>query len=612
MSPKDRSYRLGQLVIYYQEPSIGFKGSIKVMVARLFNLLKPHSGDEVAAPKDWLLPFVELFTIICFLINFLSALVPTPLYNNGVLFAASAAFFIIWLGFRRGLPASWTVHSTTLIGSVVCIYIISQTGATVSVAMVIYVGLAWMPFLLLNLKSAVAWLMAQANALLLLFLASQMGWITPPTVMSPDLAYWNLFVKIQAAVGLMMILDFLARARRQQISALQQRGHELQALHAELIRAQSHKDEFIASVGHELRTPMNAILGLNGLLKDQIKDDPVDSRRVDMIRKSTQHLLSVVNDILDFSQLQADRMVLSLQTMPLKQHAQAQFERLEQRASLKHLDSHLELDDDLPDWVSLDPKRFAQTVDNLLENALKFTHEGGISLRFLSIPQGLRVEVQDTGIGMTDEQMGQAFGRFEKTSSPAIKIYGGTGLGLSICEKLVRLQGGRIGVQSQYNQGTLFWIEIPLTQVAEPPASGSPQTVDLRLLAPKHFLIVDDHPVNLMVARQMVEKTWPQAKVSTCASGSMALQLLDDNPVDMILLDLFMPDMDGLAVSRAIRQRAAPGNQVPILGLTASSNATDHALCTQAGMDGLVFKPLEREALSRGVMQALQSSRLRA
>lgn len=216
---------------------------------------------------------------------------------------------------------------------------------------------------------------------------------------------------------------------------------------------ESHKDEFIASVGHELRTPMNAILGLNGVLRDQIKDDAVDLRRVEMIRKSTSHLLAVVNHILDFSQLQADRMVLSLQTMALKQHAHAQFERLNQGANLNQIDCQLVIDEELPDWVSLDPKRFSQTIDNLIENALKFTNEGRIILRFLSISHGLRVEVQDTGIGMTDEQMAQAFGRFEKSSSPAFKIYGGTGLGLSICEKLVRLQGGRIGVESQYNKG---------------------------------------------------------------------------------------------------------------------------------------------------------------
>jgi len=579
------------------------------MVERLFKVPQPQRGEEVANRHQWIHPFVELFTIICFLINFLSALVPTPLYSSWILFAASAAYFALWMGFRRGVSAAWIVHLATLLGSAVCIYIISKTGGTVSVVMVIYVGLAWMPFLLLSLKSAVAWLVAQVNALLLIFLASQMGWIQTQTVMTADMAYWNFFIKIQAALGLILILDFLARARRQQISALLQRGQELQSLHEELIRAQSHKDEFIASVGHELRTPMNAILGLNSVLKDQIKDDAADLRRVNLIRQSTQHLLTVVNDILDFSQLQADRMVLSPQPMALKQHGLAQFERLQQRASLKKIDTHLVFDDKLPAWVSLDSKRFAQTIDNLLENALKFTHEGSITLRYLHTPTGLRVEVEDTGIGMTDEQMGQAFGRFEKKSSPSIKIYGGTGLGLSICEKLVRLQGGRLGVQSQYNQGSLFWVDIPLTPVSEPPLPTMQPHLGRSMPSPAHFLIVDDHPVNLMVAQQMVEKNWPQAQISTCASGRAALDFIQSHAdVDMILLDMFMPDMDGLAATKAIRQLPAPGNQVAILGLTASSNANDHVLCTEAGMDGLVIKPLERDALVRGVARAFQSS----
>jgi len=569
----------------------------------------PLSGVDVVAKKEWIKPFVELFTVICFLIAFLMALLATTLYSKSVLFIASGVFFCIWLAIRWGAPASLAVHATTLIGCATCFYIISKTGGTVSAAMVFLSILAWMPFLLLNLKSAVAWLMVQANAVLFIFLASQKGWITVQAEVSTDMTYWHLFVKIQAALCLMLILNLLARTRRHQMTALQQRGQELQALHTELIRAQSHKDEFIASVGHELRTPMNAILGLNGVLRDQIKDDAVDLRRVDMIRKSTEHLLAVVNDILDFSQLQADRLLLSPQIMALKQHAHSQFERLENRANLKKINCQLVIDEALPNWVSLDPKRFAQTIDNLLENALKFTHEGHINLRFLNISHGLRVEVQDTGIGMTDAQMAQAFGRFEKSSSPAIKIYGGTGLGLSICEKLVRLQGGRIGVESQYNQGTLFWFEIPLTPVAEPTSSMNSDEIDPSTQPPTHFLIVDDHPVNLMVAQQMVKKTWPLAKISTCQTGPSALQFIESNDVDMILLDMFMPDMDGLAVARAIRALPAPGNQVAILGLTASSNASDHALCTEAGMDGLIFKPMEQDKLSSGVMRAMQSSR---
>ena len=565
----------------------------------------PVLGHEVVSDKDWTRPFIELFILISFVIAFVTALIPNPLYNHQVLYLGSLALAGVLLAFRFGAPAQLMVHLTTLIGSAMAIYLIFFTGGTVSVVMVIYVGLSWMPFLLLPLKSALAWLIAQVNALLLIFLASQLGWIHSRAMVLPEMAYWTYVLKVQAAFALIFILDFFDRSRQQQIAALQTRGDELQALHLELIRAQSHKDEFIASVGHELRTPMNAILGLNGVLKDQIKDNPVDVKRVDMIRKSTQHLLTVVNDILDFSQLQADRMVLAHQAFSLKDHAQELIAHLKARATAKNLKTEWVYDADLPDWILTDAKRFHQMVNNLLENALKFTHEGSITLRFLRVLHGLRIEVQDTGIGMTEEQTTQAFGRFEKSTTPALKMYGGTGLGLSICEKLVRLQGGRIGVESQFNQGSLFWLEIPLTPTAAPPSiNATISSSDTQ--SPKHFLIVDDHPVNLMVAKRMVQKSWPQARVDTQNAGEAALSFIQQHDVDMVLMDMFMPDMDGMEVTRAIRLLPSPKNKLPVLGLTASSNANDHAQCMAAGMNGMVFKPLESHELEKAVALCMQ------
>jgi signal transduction histidine kinase len=169
----------------------------------------------------------------------------------------------------------------------------------------------------------------------------------------------------------------------------------------ELIRAQSHKDEFIASVGHELRTPMNAILGLNTVLRDQVASSPQDIERVDMIRESTQHLLALVNDILDFSQLQAQRMALGSQAYPLRQRFSDIAQQLHQTAAAKGLQSQIYFDHHLPDWVLIDSKRFEQLIHNLLENALKFTHKGFVAIRFQSCEMGLRIEVQDSGIGMT-------------------------------------------------------------------------------------------------------------------------------------------------------------------------------------------------------------------
>jgi signal transduction histidine kinase len=374
------------------------------MVTPIHSSSIPASGGRVVSEKEWNKPFIELFIVICFFICFLTSFLSNPLLNTNLLNAGSAAFFVLWLAFRWGLPSQLLIHMACLIGSGLCLYLIAITGGTVSVVMVVFTGLAWLPFLLLPLKAAVAWLIAQFNALLVVFLSSQLGWISTQTNLIRETAYWNLSIKLQALAAMMLILDFLYRSRQHQINALQSRGNELEELHLELIRAQSHKDEFIASVGHELRTPMNAILGLNGVLRDEIHDNPQDLKRVELIRKSTQHLLSVVNDILDFSQLQADRMVLTPQPFHLRVESEHLFEKFKIRADFKQLKAEYIFASDLPDWILIDEKRFKQMLHSLLENALKFTHQGGITLRFLGCTLGLRIEVQDSGIGMTQEQ----------------------------------------------------------------------------------------------------------------------------------------------------------------------------------------------------------------
>ncbi|NBW55248.1 MAG: hypothetical protein EBR42_08110, partial [Betaproteobacteria bacterium] len=264
----------------------------------------------------------------------------------------------------------WVVNLLMLIASLLLIYLIIVTGGTVSVIMIWITGISLMPFMLLSTKAAVTWLILQTNALFLILLASQAGWIDTQTIASEDMVFWAFANKMLAALALIIILDFLDRSQQKQLQNLQTRGHDLRNLHQELIRAQSHKDEFIASVGHELRTPMNAILGLNTVLRDQVASSPQDIERVDMIRESTQHLLALVNDILDFSQLQAQRMALGSQAYPLRQRFSDIAQQLHQTAAAKGLQSQIYFDHHLPDWVLIDSKRFEQLIHNLLENAL--------------------------------------------------------------------------------------------------------------------------------------------------------------------------------------------------------------------------------------------------
>jgi len=552
----------------------------------------------------WKRQFIELFSLIGFLTCFITGWIPNSQYNTLVLQFAGACFAVLGLAFRRGLNWFWAVNLTMLVASCLLLYLIFVTGGTASVLMIWIAGLSLMPFILLSKRVAVTWLILHINALFMILLASQAGWIETQTNTTKDMVLWAFANKMLGAITLIVILDFLDNSQQKQLEKLQMRGHELRNIHQELIRAQSHKDEFIASVGHELRTPMNAILGFNAVLRDQVNTNAEDEQRVDMIRQSTQHLLALINDILDFSQLQAQRMQLGQEPYALHAGFEDIAKRLKHRAIQKKLQTICSIDPLLPRWVLMDHKRFSQLIDNLLDNALKFTNQGEIALHFKSCELGLRIEVQDSGIGMTPEQASHIFGRFEKVSMDPVHLYGGTGLGLSISEKLVQLQNGRIGVSSTLNQGSLFWVELPLVLTEAPHAliiegesSGALNNF------PSVFLVVDDQAVNLLVAQRLLQKIWPDCRVHIATSGQEALLWLQTNSVDMVLMDMFMPEMDGIEATHLIRSLNTPVHSVKIIGLTASSNSNDHKQCLEAGMNDIVFKPLEQDALQTCVLR---------
>jgi len=574
------------------------------MHAFFTNLFPQASVNDNDALAAWKRQFIELFSLIGFLTCLITGFIPNSQYNTLVLLFAGACFAVLGLAFRRGLNWFWAVNLIMLVASSLLLYLIFVTGGTASVLMIWIAGLSLMPFILLSKRVAITWLFLHINALFMILLASQAGWIDTQSNTTKEMVLWAFANKMLGAITLIVILDFLDNSQQKQLEKLQMRGHELRNIHQELIRAQSHKDEFIASVGHELRTPMNAILGFNAVLRDQVNTSAEDEQRVDMIRESTQHLLALINDILDFSQLQAQRMQLGQEPYALHIGFEEIAQRLNRRAIEKKLQAICSLDPLLPHWVLMDHKRFSQLIDNLLDNALKFTNHGHIALHFKSCELGLRIEVEDSGIGMTPEQASHIFGRFEKVSMDPVHLYGGTGLGLSICEKLVQLQNGRIGVSSTLNQGSLFWVELPLLLTEAPHAlivegesSGALNNF------PSVFLVVDDQAVNLLVAQRLLQKIWPDCRVHTTTSGQEALLWLKANSVDMVLMDMFMPDMDGLEATHHIRSLDTPVKNVRIIGLTASSNSNDHKQCLEAGMNDIVFKPLEQDALQTCVMR---------
>ena len=531
----------------------------------------------------------------------LVAMVPMAQYPSWVVGLAAVLFLGLALCIRRSPNSEWCIHAMLGLSMALLFYLVVHTGGVVSASAVWLSGLALIPFLLLPIKPAFVWFGIQTLGLVLVMALDFMGWSMGPAD-APDMVVWGWANKVLATLTLLAILFYLGEAQRQQLSVLQLKSDELNRTHEALMRAQSHKDEFIASVGHELRTPMNAILGLNSVLKDQLTHHPQDLERAELIRQSTQRLLALVNDILDFSQLQAKRMSLGSQPYALTLGVQALFARFDSKPRGPHIQMHCSIDPSLPPWVLLDARRFHQVLENLLDNALKFTRTGRIDVRCMPCALGLRVEVQDTGVGMTPTQQAQVFGRFEKAHSDDFHLHDGTGLGLSICEKLVQLQGGQLGVTSQWGQGSTFWLEVPLLAAPTPPM-GAPTASHPGMVAGAalRFLIVDDHPVNLLVAKSMVLKLWPSATVQTLGEGVQALVYLAEHTVDLVLIDMFMPDMDGLALTKAIRALPGPIHHMPVLGMTASNQPLDMQRCFEAGMNNVVLKPMDPHKLQEAV-----------
>ena len=382
----------------------------------------------------------------------------------------------------------------------------------------------------------------------------------------------------------------------------------LESAQREAVEANQAKSAFLAMMSHELRTPMNGVLGMAHALKQTRLDDR-QAGQVEMLIRSGDGLMAILNDILDVSKIEAGKLELEAIAFDLGDVGARVIDLWRETASAKGVDISYELAPGAPRWLSGDPNRIRQIMLNLVSNALKFTQAGEVRLSVRPvIAQGedtarFEIAVSDTGIGITPEQQARLFQSFAQADAATTRKFGGTGLGLAICRQLTDLMGGEIAVESEPERGSVFRVTLELPRadaidLAEPQAESGG-------LSHLTLLVAEDNPINQAVVRAVLEAVG--ARLETANDGAEALDMLRKQAFDLVLMDVHMPRMDGIEALRRIRGGETGDPRQPVIALTADAMPGEDQKLLAHGFDDVQPKPIQPMALITAILQACEA-----
>ena len=520
-----------------------------------------------------------------------------------------SANVVMW---RKGLSLLWVhaIYQTTLM---VLIFYNAAFTYGVGSSMLVFMGVVpILPVFSVGRLWAVFWVLVSFVFLAILFTLQVMGYIP----MHPGEDWRNL---MQSAICILIlectqiILVYVYdSANSQNLALLKRNNRRLEKLSSALLIADSHKDKFLAMVSHDMRTPLNAVIGYLGLLHDNKKLSEESKDFVNSAQHAAAHLLTVINDLLDFSQIRLGQLTLHPQVINLPLVVRQTFQTLSNQAHEAQLDYQIDINPQVPTWVLLDQNRLSQMLINLLGNALKFTPKGHVHMHVSVATSNDNMElvcrIEDTGIGMSPGQQELIYQPFTQvhdteTSLRLSEPMRGNGLGLAITQSLVKSHFGRLKLESGLGKGSVFTLYLPITVSAQPanpvPAFNLATSQDL---SPIHVLVVDDNDVNRLVVSTTLMRSFPNAIIEQAANGQQGLDKMRLTLFDLVLIDLVMPDLDGSEVVAIVRQSCPePYRSVPVIALTANvaQDAVDR--CNAAGVNEVLAKPFDRLTLIRSV-----------
>lgn len=553
----------------------------------------------------------------------------------GLFFLILLTPWLLWLGLTPiAWATGWSALSCVLIGWArlkgAALPLVSQLYQSTLLAVVLYAAwhmgglsspaMVWLgivpllPWFTMSRRWTFIWLSIAFCSVCAFWIFHRLGWLAPKATFTDTdlLVAATMYGLLCLTQGILIVTMDTAEADK--VRAMEETAQQLSDANARMIEASQHKDQFLAMVSHAMRTPLNGVKGYLSLLADRPELKPDAREEVEGAQNAASHLLTVINDLLDLSQISQGRFSLSPQVIDLRHGVRDIFRTLESHARGLDLTYRLQIDDDVPTWVKTDPDRLAQILINLLGNAIKFTSQGEVTLRVSANRQGagqaeLSFAVQDSGSGIEERHLARIFDPFYQAHPTSLRPQDdslrGNGLGLAISKGLAQAMGGELEVSSRLGQGSCFTLRVtmPLAQAAAAPSpqalGTAPEAADPH---PYRILLVDDQAVNRAVLAATLQKALPNAQLTQADGGVSALAFLHEHDFDLVLIDLVMPDLDGIEVVRRTRHfQIESRRNVPFIALTANVAPQAVADCLNVGMAEVMPKPFNRQGLLRAI-----------